>query len=72
MSTKSAFDTARFGRTLVLIAFVTAVFLIIGAQRLDGNVFRIGVVAVGAVAVVTAIIGFLIAGASYMEGQESS
>lgn len=60
------FDTGRFGRLLALVAAVTAVSLLTSAQVLPGSVFPIAIVAVGAVAVVTAIIGFLIAlGASY-------
>ena len=62
--------SGRFGRLLALIAAVTAVALLTSAQVLSGDLFRIGVVAVGSVAVVTAIIGFLIAlGASYDAGQ---
>ncbi|WIV66409.1 hypothetical protein [Natrialbaceae archaeon AArc-T1-2] len=59
-------DVGRFGRLLTLIAAVTAVSLLTSAQALPGAVLSIAVVAVGAIAVVTAIIGFLIAvGASY-------
>lgn len=67
MSNSRAFDTVRFGRTVVLIGFVTGVFLFVGAQRLEGPVFAVGAVAVGAIALITAIIGFLIAGVSYAE-----
>lgn len=67
MSNSRGFDTARFGRTLVLIGFVTGVFLLVGAQQLEGQVFAVGAVAVGAIALITAIIGFLIAGVSYAE-----
>ena len=43
------------------------------ARVLSGDVFPIAVVAVGSVAVVTAIIGFLIAlGASYDESQRQT
>ncbi|WP_137288771.1 hypothetical protein [Natronorubrum halophilum] len=63
-------DTGRFGRLLALIAAVTAVSLLTSAQILPGTVFPLAVVAVGAVAVVTAIIGFLIAlGASYDDSE---
>lgn len=59
-------DTGRFGRLLTLVAAVTAVSLLTSAQALSGTVLSVGVVAIGAIAVVTAIIGFLIAvGASY-------
>lgn len=64
-------DTGRFGRLLALIAAVTAVSLLTSAQVLSGPIFPIAVVAVGIIAVVTAIIGFLIAvGASYDESQQ--
>ncbi|WP_265108162.1 hypothetical protein [Halosolutus halophilus] len=64
-------DTGRFGRLLALIAAVTAVSLLTSAQVLAGTVLSIAVVAVGAIAVVTAIVGFLIAlGASYDESQQ--
>lgn len=64
-------DTGRFGRLLALIAAVTAVSLLTSAQVLGGELFSVAVVAVGAIAVITAIIGFLIAlGASYDESQQ--
>ncbi|WP_440770251.1 hypothetical protein [Natronorubrum sp. DTA28] len=67
----SGLDTGRFGRLLALIAAVTAVSLLTSAQVLEGSVLPIAIVAVGAIAVVTAIIGFLIAvGASYDESQQ--
>ena len=59
----------RFARTLTLIIFVTAAFLLLAANRLDGVLFQVGAVAVGAVAVVTAIVGFLIAAGSAYEEQ---
>ncbi|AEH37058.1 hypothetical protein [Halopiger xanaduensis] len=63
--------TGRFGRLLVLIAAVTAVSLLTSAQVLSGTVFQIAVVGVGSIAVVTAIIGFLIAlGASHDASQQ--
>ncbi|WP_440764118.1 hypothetical protein [Natronorubrum sp. DTA7] len=68
---KSEFDTGRFGRLLALIAAVTAVSLLTSAQVIEGSVLPVAIVAVGAIAVVTAIIGFLIAvGASYDESQQ--
>ncbi|ELY47264.1 hypothetical protein [Natronorubrum sulfidifaciens] len=67
----SGFDTGRFGRLLALIAAVTAVSLLTSAQVLGGELLSVAVVAVGAIAVITAIIGFLIAlGASYDESQQ--
>ncbi|NUB93128.1 hypothetical protein HT576_19155 [Haloterrigena sp. SYSU A121-1] len=66
-------NTGRFGRLLALVATVTAVALLTSAQVLPGAVFQIAIVAVGSIAVVTAIIGFLIAlGASYDESQRRS
>jgi hypothetical protein len=57
-------DLARLGRLVTLIAFVTAVFLLLASTRLSGTVFSIAVVAIGSVAMVTAIAGALIAYAS--------
>lgn len=59
----------RFARTLTLIVFVTAAFLLLAATRLEGTLFRVGAVAVGAIAVVTAIVGFLISAANTYEQQ---
>jgi hypothetical protein len=56
-----AFDTGRFGRLLALIAVVTAIAVFTSAQRLQGQAFQVAVLAIGAVAVVTAMIGVLIA-----------
>ncbi|RKD97968.1 hypothetical protein [Halopiger aswanensis] len=65
------FDTGRFGRLLGLIATVTAVSLLTAAQVLGGSILPVAIVAVGSIALVTAIIGFLIAlGASYDESQQ--
>ncbi|UTF54465.1 hypothetical protein [Natronosalvus rutilus] len=67
------FDTGRFGRLLGLIAVVTAVSLLTSAQALSGTVLSIAVVALGGIALVTAIIGFLIAlGASYDGAQRET
>lgn len=71
MADDVGFDLGRFARTLVLIAAVTAVFLLIGASRLSDELFQIGAVAIGAVAVVTAITGFLIAGGQYYDETQS-
>jgi hypothetical protein len=69
MSTEAGFDRSRLARILTLIVFVTAVSLFVLATRLEvgGELFQIGVVAIGAVAVVTAITGFLIAVESAFE-----
>jgi hypothetical protein len=64
VSNEPGFDTGRFGRTLVLIGFVTAVFLLLSANRLGDDLFKIGAVAIGAVGLITAIVGFLIAAGS--------
>lgn len=61
------FDIGRFARTLTLIVFVTAVFVIIAAIRLDGAVFRIGAVAIGTVGFITAVVGFLISASMFYE-----
>ena len=54
----------RFGRVLVLVAFVSFVFLFAAADILTGVLFQVAVVVIGGVALVTAITGFLIAVAS--------
>jgi ABC-type enterobactin transport system permease subunit len=64
VSDEPGIDLARLGRTLTLIGFVTAVFLLLAVNRLSGEVFRVGVVGIGAVAFVTAIVGFLVAAVS--------
>ncbi|OYR68928.1 hypothetical protein DJ79_04745 [Halorubrum ezzemoulense] len=68
MSSEPGIDTGRFGRTLVLIGFVTTVFLFLIAERLSGDTFQIGAIAIGTVALITAITGFLIAAGSAVEG----
>lgn len=67
MSSEPGFDAGRFGRIVVLIGFVTAVFLLLSANRLGNEVFQLGAVAIGSMAVVTAIVGFLIAAGSVVE-----
>lgn len=71
MSGNETFDTGRFARIGTLVAAVTAVFLLLAATRLEGRVFQVGAVAIGGVAVVTAMTGFLIAaGSAYEATQE--
>ena len=66
MSSDDGLDIARFGRLLLLIGFVTAVSLLTSARVLTSDLFSVAVVAIGSIALVTAIIGFLIAaGATY-------
>jgi hypothetical protein len=68
MSSESGLDVARFGRLITLIAFVTAVSLLTSARVLPGELFSVAVVAIGSIALVTAITGFLIAaGQTYDE-----
>lgn len=63
-------EVGRFGRLLSLVAAVTAISLLTSAQVLTGPIFSVAVVAIGAIAVVTAIVGFLIAlGDSYDESE---
>jgi len=64
-----AFDTARLGRILALIGFVSGVFLFTANEVFESRLFSIAVVAIGSVALVTAIIGALIAAAGF-EGAE--
>jgi hypothetical protein len=67
VSSDRSFDTGRFARTLTLILFVTVVFLFLATERLSGELFQIGAVVLGTVAVVSAIISFLIATTSAYE-----
>ena len=67
MSSEADIDLGRFGRTQVLIGFVTAVFLLLVASRLEGELLQVGSVAIGTVAFITAMIGFLIAAGSAAE-----
>lgn len=67
MSSSTGVDVGRLFRTLTLVAFVTAVFIVIASQRLEGVLFRIGMLAIGAVAFITAITGFLIAASQYYD-----
>ncbi|TKR24461.1 hypothetical protein DM868_14610 [Natronomonas salsuginis] len=67
MSNAPGIDVGRFGRTLVLIGFVTAVFLTLTADRLGGETFQIGAFAIGTMAFITAIVGFFIAAGSRVE-----
>jgi hypothetical protein len=69
VSSESGIDLARLGRTLILIGFVTAVFLLLAVNRLDGDVLQVGIVGIGAIAFVTAIVGFLVAAVSAFEGE---
>lgn len=67
MSEQQGIDTGRLARTLVLISLVTTVFMGIAAQRLDEELFQVGMFAIGAVGFITAIISFLIAAGSYYD-----
>ena len=69
-STDRGMTVGRFGRLLSLIALVTAVTLLTAGQVLAGPVFAIVAVTAGAIALVTAIIGYFIAmGDSYERSQ---
>jgi hypothetical protein len=67
VSSEPGIDLGRFGRILALVSLVTAVFLFLTVNRFEGVVFQIGAVAIGTVAIVTAIIGFLIAAGSAVQ-----
>lgn len=60
-------DAGRFGRILLLVGFVTTVFLFLTANRLTGDALRIGAVAIAMVGLITAIIGFLVAAGSAVD-----
>jgi ABC-type enterobactin transport system permease subunit len=64
VSDQLGINTGRFGRVLALVGFVTTVFLLLTQARFSGTTFRIGVVAIGTIAFITAITGFLIAAGS--------
>lgn len=64
--TDAAFGRARFARTIGLIGFVTGAFLILAANELS-ETLSIAVVAIGGMALVTAITAFLIAAAGAVE-----
>lgn len=67
MSSETGIDTGRLGRTLALIGFVTAAFLLLTANRFSGEILQIGVVAIGTVAFITAVVGFLVAAGSRID-----
>lgn len=69
MSSQPGIDVGRFGRTLALIGAVTAVFLFLTANRLGGDLFRVGAVGIGVVAMITAMTGFLIAAAGAYDAE---
>jgi len=71
MSSNAGLNTGRLARTLTLILFVTAVFVVLAAQQLEGVVFQIGVFAIGAVGFITAIVTFLIAAGAYYDETEA-
>jgi hypothetical protein len=62
--TDAGIDLGRLGRTLALIGFVTAVFMLLTANRLGGDLVQVGFVAIGTVAFITAVVGFFIAAGS--------
>ncbi len=66
-------DVGRFARLLTLIAGVTAVSLFTSANVLPSDAVSVAVVAIGAVALVTAMTGFLIAvGSTYDESMRET
>jgi hypothetical protein len=67
MSAESGLSTGRFIRTITLILFVTATFILVAAERLEGELFQIAVMAIGSVGFITAIIGFLIAASTFYD-----
>ncbi|SEP81109.1 hypothetical protein [Natrinema salaciae] len=63
-------DTGRLGRLVTLIAGVTAASLLVSGEVLSGTLASIGAVAIGVVALVTAMVGFLIAMGSSFDAAE--
>lgn len=70
MSGEPGLDTGRLARTIALIAIVTGVSLFLLAERLSGQIFQVGAVAVGSVGFITAIISILIAAGAYYDKSE--
>lgn len=68
--TSHGLDTGRLARLLTMIAVVTAVSLLVSGEVLSGVVASIGAVAIGVVALVTAMTGFLIAMRSAYDAAE--
>lgn len=64
------FALERFARIGVVIAFVTGTFVFTAAEVLPGALSTIAIGAIGSIAIVTAIIGFLISAASTFEHAE--
>ena len=63
-------DTGRLARLLTLIALVTSVSLFVAGEVLTGILAPVGTVAIAAVALVTAMVGFLIAMSSAYDASE--
>lgn len=61
------FDVGRFARLLTLIAVVTTVSLLTSASVLPSEVQSVGFVAIGSVALVTAMLSFMIAAAAVLD-----
>ncbi|WP_232702341.1 hypothetical protein [Halobacterium wangiae] len=57
----------RFGRILVLIAFVSGVFVLSAMVALPSELESLATVFVGAVAMVTVMVAFLVSVAGYVE-----
>lgn len=67
MSADDGVSTGRFARIITLILFVTGTFIVVAAERLEGELFQIATMAIGSVGFVTAIVGFLIAASTFYE-----
>jgi len=63
-------NTGRLARLLTLIALVTSVSLFVAGEVLSGVLAPVGTVAIAAVALVTAMVGFLIAMSSAYDESE--
>ena len=63
-------DTGRLARLLTLIALVTSISLFVAGEVLAGVLAPVGTVAIAAVALVTAMVGFLIAMSSAYDASE--
>jgi hypothetical protein len=70
MSAEGTIDLGRLARSVTLIMFVTATFMLVAANRFEGEIFQIAAVAIGAIAFLTAITVFLIAAGQFYDESE--
>lgn len=72
MSAEATVDLGRLARSLTLIMFVTATFMLVAANRFEGEILQVAAVAIGAIAFLTAITVFLIAAGQFYDESEAA